>query len=230
MACSQKVFKQQTLLGNADDRSTKISSDVVKAMGGMDAYNKINGISWTFFGSRRLWWDKQKSRVRIESPKDTSVYIVNLNTLQGRYFKNGVEVKDAAVLEEKMKEGKSIWINDSYWLVMPFKLRDQGVHLKYVRQDTISGGYAAEVLELTFSGVGNTPDNKYEVYVDDRDNLIKQWAYFKQASQEKPDRIWPWDNYKDHNGVLISDERSDKSGPSKVKVYDKIKEDLFSEL
>jgi hypothetical protein len=156
--------------------------------------------------------------------------LVDLNTLEGRYFKNGYEITDTAVVNEKMVQAKSIWINDSYWLAMPFKLRDPGVNLRYVREDTIAGGLDASVLELTFNAVGNTPENKYEVYVDHKDNLIKKWSFFKSADQTDPPRSWPWDNYQDFNGLLISTDRSDKSGPSEVKVFDVLDDKIFTEF
>ena len=104
---------------------------------------------------------------------------------------------------------------------------DNGVNLQYLREDTTLKGSPASVLQLTFNAVGNTPENKYEVYVE-KDNLIKQWAYFKSATQSEPPRIWPWDNYKSFDGLSLSSERSDKSGPSNVKVYNKLDETVFT--
>lgn len=216
--------------GIADKQSKALADKVMTAMGGQKKWDNTNYMSWTFFGSRKLIWDKKDSRVRIENPRDTSLYLVDLQTQKGKYFKNGKEITDTSVVNKKMKQAKGIWINDSYWLVMPFKLRDPGVNLKYVREDTITKGQSASVLELTFNDVGNTPDNKYEVYVDHKDNLIKKWSFFKSASQTDPPRSWPWDNYKDFNGLLLSTDRSDKSGPSEVKVYDVLEDSLFNEF
>ena len=215
--------------GSADAKSKTIADNIITAMGGQEKWDNTNYLSWTFFGSRKLVWDKQGSRARIENPRDTSLYLVDLNTLEGRYFKNGNEITDTAILNKKMTQAKYIWINDSYWLAMPFKLRDPGVNLKYVREDTIPGGLDASVLQLTFNAVGNTPENKYEVYVDHKDNLIKQWSFFKSADQADPPRSWPWDNYQDFNGLLMSTDRSDKSGPSEVMVYDVMDEKVFTE-
>ena len=38
--------------------------------------------------------------------------------------------------------------------------------LKYIGQDTTQAGVPSEVLQLTFQNVGNTPDNMYQVWVD----------------------------------------------------------------
>ncbi|MEZ5331564.1 MAG: hypothetical protein R2991_05830 [Thermoanaerobaculia bacterium] len=48
---------------------------------------------------------------------------------------------------------------------MPYKLEDPGVTLHYLGERPMLDGRPAEVLELTFEGVGRTPQNKYHVYV-----------------------------------------------------------------
>lgn len=213
-----------------DPKAAELADATLLAMGGQEKYDELHYISWTFFGSRQLTWDKWDSRVRIFSPKDTTIYLLDMKTMKGKISKGGKEVTDPVALSEGLKRAKSIWINDSYWLVMPFKLKDPGVNLKYLRSDTTKTGALAEVLELTFEGVGNTPENKYDVYIDKKDSLVKQWAFYPDKNQEAPARIWPWDNYKSYNGVLLSGERSDDGGPSEIKVYDAMEDSVFEEF
>jgi hypothetical protein len=129
-----------------------------------------------------------------------------------------------------LKRGKSIWINDSYWLVMPFKLKDSGVTLKYLGEDTLMTGLPCNVLQLTFENVGDTPQNKYHIYVDLADNLVKQWAYYSDANQDSANFVRPWDNYKKYGNILLSADRSDDGGPKNVKVQDTINEKIFTSL
>ncbi len=210
-----------------DEKASKLADATLLAMGGQEKYDKLQYLSWTFFGSRQLVWDKWNSRVRINSPRDTTIYLLDMKTMKGKISKKGKEITDPVELSKGLERAKGIWINDSYWLVMPFKLKDPGVNLKYIGTDTTKVGAIAEVLELTFEGVGNTPDNKYEVYIDKKDNLIKQWAFYGKRDQETAPRIWPWDNYKDYNGVLLSGERSDESGPSEIKVHQTMEDSVF---
>ena len=211
-----------------DKKAAEIVSKTMDAMGGAKKWEELQYVSWTFFGVRELVWDKRNNRVRIESPRDSSVYLVNLNDSTGRYAYNGQELLDKEELSEKMKAGKSIWINDMYWLFMPFKLYDEGVTVKYMRTDTSLIGTPSDVLELRFENVGDTPENKYEIYIDQNDNLIKQWNFYAKANQEKPSKQWPWDNYSDHNGLLLSSDRSDNGGPSNVKVYEQLEDKIFT--
>lgn len=215
--------------GIKDPKAVSIADKVMEAMGGQQKWADLKYVSWTFFGSRHLTWDKLNHRVRIENPKDTSIYLVDLNDGSGK-LKKGENVTLSTDDPKSVSKGKSIWINDMYWLFMPFKLTDPGVNLKYLRQDTTQTGAAADVLELTFNDVGDTPENKYEVFIDQSDSLVKQWNFFSKASDIEPARIWPWDNYKSYNGLKLSAERSDNGGPSNVKVYAGLDESVFTEF
>ncbi len=200
---------------------------VMHAMSGRKKWDATRFISWDFFGRRQLTWDKQLGRVRIEAPTDSAIYLVNINDNTGKVLLKGKQVEDADSLQNLLSRAKSIWINDAYWLVMPFKLKDSGVTLKYLREDKILPGDEAHVLQLTFQNVGDTPDNKYEVFITKSDSLVKQWAYFNKASQDSASVIWPWDNYKNYNGLLLSADRSDDKGPHDVKVYDELPDAAF---
>jgi len=200
------------------------------AMGGRENWDNTRFISWNFFGRRNLVWDKQQGDVRIESLPDSTTYLVNINELKGRVRVKGQELTEPDSLKKMLEKAKSIWINDSYWLVMPFKLKDTGVTLKYLGEDTILTGDKCNVLELTFNNVGDTPENKYRVYVDLQDNLVKQWAYFKEASQDSASQVWPFDNYKRYGNILLSANRSDNRGPRDVRVDEKLPREIFTEF
>lgn len=217
-------------VANSDPAAVELADTIMAAMGGRKNWDETRFISWNFFGRRNLVWDKMQGRVRIESMPDSTIYLVNLNTLKGRVQIKGEELKEADSLQKMLNKAKSIWINDSYWLVMPFKLKDSGLTLKYLGEDSISSGLKCNVLELTFKNVGDTPENKYRVYVDLQDNLVKQWAYYKEASQDSASQVWPWDNYKKYGNILLSADRSDKKGPGNVRVEEKLPDEVFTEF
>jgi hypothetical protein len=215
---------------NSDPAAVELADSIMVAMGGRQNWDNTRFISWNFFGNRDLVWDKKEERVRIESFNDSITYVVNLKTLTGKVWVKGQELTEKDSLNKMLDKAKSIWINDSYWLVMPFKLKDSGVTLKYLGEDTLMTGDRCNVLQLTFANVGDTPQNKYHVYVDLTDNLVKQWAYYSNASQDSANFIRPWDNYKKYGKILLSADRSDSGGPRNVSVTDTINEKLFSEL
>ena len=129
-----------------------------------------------------------------------------------------------------LSRAKNIWSNDAYWLVMPFKLKDSGVTLKYLGEDTLRTGDRCNVLQITYNNDGDMPRTKYHVYVDLADNLVKQWAYYSNASQDSATFVLPWDNYKKYGNILLSADRSEGSGPVGVSVDNSLSEKIFTEL
>lgn len=239
-ACATKETDSTTTYGNppaagfdmenSDPAAIELADSIMKAMGGRESWDNTRFISWNFFGNRDLVWDKTLGRVRIESHKDSITYLVNLNTLEGRVRIKGQELLEKDSLEKMLSKAKSIWINDSYWLVMPFKLKDTGVKIKYLGEETLANGTQCNVLELTFKNVGDTPQNKYRLYVDLSDNLVKQWAYYNQATQDSANFVRPWDNYKKYGNILLSADRSDSGGPRSVRVDQELAETTFTEF
>lgn len=217
-------------MANSDPAAVELADSIMSAMGGRENWDKTRFISWNFFGNRDLVWDKEMGRIRIESLKDSIIYLVNLNTLEGRVQVKGQELTEGDSLKKMLNRGKSIWINDSYWLVMPFKLKDTGLTIKYMGEDTLMNGAKCNVLQLTFNNVGDTPQNKYRIYVDLSDNLVKQWAYYSQSNQDSSNFMRPWDNYNKYGNILLSADRSDGGGPKNVKIEETLPENIFTEF
>ncbi len=214
---------------NSDPAAIQLADSIMAAMGGRENWDKTRFISWNFFGRRDLTWDKHTGRVRIESPGDSSIYLVNINSGEGRVKFHGVELTEADTVKKLLERAKGIWINDSYWLTMPFKLKDTGVTLKYMGEDTLKND-RFNILQLTFFNVGNTPENKYKLYVGVKDKMIKHWAYFNDAKKDTAQFIRPWDNYQKYGNVLLSADRSDNGGPKNVKVSESIPDKTFTEF
>lgn len=217
---------------NSDKKAIEIANEVMKAMGGRKNWNETRFISWNFFGRRQLHWDKQTGDVRIDFNNGKFNALLNVYnkegaTLTGKVMKDSMAVTQPDSLQKYLKQGKSIWINDMYWLCMPFKLKDSGVTLKYAREDTLKGGKKADVLTLTFSEVGDTPQNKYEVYVDQESKLVSKWAYFKTATQDSANFSTPWQNYQKYGNLMLSDDRG-RARLSAIKVLDKVPEKLLT--
>lgn len=212
---------------NSDEEAVNIADSVMQAMGGRQAWDTTRYFTWNFFGARTLLWDKQSGDVRIEVPRDSSVYIVNVNSDQGKVMMGGQELTNPDSLSKYLQKGKSMWINDSYWLFMPFKLKDSGVTLTYVGEDTIQGGDPAEVLELRFDNVGDTPQNKYHVFVDPNDHFVKQWAYYPEAAMDTPRFVTPWANYKEHGALMLSGDRGERQ-ITDIEVLESVPEGTFT--
>ncbi|GAB3329482.1 hypothetical protein GCM10027429_05450 [Marivirga atlantica] len=195
----------------SDAKAVELADKVIAAHGGEETWNETRYIGWNFLGSRDLIWDKHTGLVRIDYPKEESTYIVNVKQDTGSVSIKGRLIQDEDSLKNYISRAKQIWVNDAYWLVFPFKLKDPGVHLTYIGKDTTNNGEAAEVIQLTFNEVGFTPDNKYYAYINPENHLISQWDYFSKASDSVPAISGVWSDYDNYNGLMLSSGRGDRS-------------------
>lgn len=213
----------------SDAAAIALADEVMEAMGGRAAWDTTKAISWEFFTSRRLFWDKQNKMARIESMRNDLKIIVNLDDKTGKVYKDGAEMTIADSVSFYTEMGYKMWVNDSYWLVMPFKLKDSGVTLKTVGTDTTANGRNADVLQLTFKGVGVTPDNRYHVWVDSESKLVTQWAYYATPDQEQPNFVLPWDQYQQYGNLKLSGNRGERDLPN-IKVWSEIPAGTFTDF
>ena len=216
-------------LANSDASAIKIADQVMEAMGGRKAYDETRYLFWNFFGSRTLLWDKHKGDVRIESQKDDFTVVMNIHSMKGKVKMNGAELSHPDSLTKYLQKGKNIWINDSYWLVMPYKLKDSGVTLKHLGEEKTANGKMADVLELNFKGVGKTPQNKYHVFVDRETKLVSQWTFYPKSTDTEPRFSTPWDQYKTFGKIKLSGGRG-KNALTDIKVLEEVEDGIFEKL
>ncbi|MCZ6598878.1 MAG: hypothetical protein O7B99_14665 [Planctomycetota bacterium] len=179
-----------------------LAESVLERMGGREAWERTRFLHWAFFGRREHWWDKRTGDVRIEG--DDLVLVMNVRTKEGRAWRGGREVVDPNELAGLMDRGFAWWVNDSYWMFMPYKLLDPGVRLRDLGPGTMADGRTARVLELTFDGVGLTPDNKYEVFVGEETGLVEQWSFYVNAADEEPRFTGPWSGWERFGAILLA--------------------------
>jgi len=216
-------------LAGSDPKAIQLADQVMQAMGGRKAWDDTHIVAWNFFGVRKLVWDKWSGDVRVDNLRDDQTVILNINNNQGRVFKNGKEVTEPDSVAKYVKQGKSAWINDSYWLFMPFKLKDSGVTLKYLGDDETKDSKPADVIQLTFKNVGNTPDNKYKVWIDKTSHLVTQWAHYTKYTDEQPRFTLPWAEYQRHGDILLSGERGDRD-ITDIMVFSGLPGEVFSDF
>jgi len=215
---------------NSDPKAIEIADAVMQNMGGRKAWDNTKIICWNFFDARKLFWNKHTGDVRIEFPEsDSNVLITNIFTHQGKVKIDGEELTHPDSIQKYTEMAQSIWINDAYWLFMPFKLKDSQTTLKYMKIDTAQGGVHSHVLQLTFNEIGDTPENKYWVYVDTTTMLVNQWSYFGSYADSLPGFTTPWDDYKKYGEIMLSGGRG-KGEISEIEVLDAVDENVFTEF
>lgn len=187
----------------SDPRAVELADEVMENMGGRAAWDGTECIGWTIFGRSHVW-NRYTGDYRLET--DTSVVIMNLETGEGTSWERGTPL-EGDELDVALRRARSVWINDSYWLLMPYKLKDTGVTLKYGGETVTEDGRAADMLVLTFENVGETPDNKYEICVDRGTGLVSQWAFYRNAADDEPRFVLPWSDWRSYGDIRLSSGR-----------------------
>ncbi|GLR15517.1 hypothetical protein [Portibacter lacus] len=205
-------------LEGSDAKAIEIADAVMLASGGRAAWDSTEYLQWRFFGNRLHTWNKKSGDLIIESEKDSLLINMNLESMTGSVKVKGEVVDDVAAQKDFLKRGKEFWINDSYWIFLPYKLKDSGVTLKYIGKGETTSGEEAEKVQLTFEGVGVTPENKYVVYVDPNTNLVSQWDFYTNFEDEEPRFSTPWTDYKTYEGLKLSSSRGDGRGMQDIAV------------
>ncbi|MDP7447342.1 MAG: hypothetical protein QF689_02025 [Candidatus Latescibacteria bacterium] len=209
----------------SDHRAVELADRVMARLGGRAAWDSTRYVTWRFFGGRRHVWDKWTGDHRFETG-DLTV-LSNIHDGSGRAWQAGVEITDADTLAARLHRAHGAWINDSYWLVMPYKLKDSGVTLTYQGEGMTEEGLPAYILELTFRDVGRTPQNRYQVWVDIDNSLVRQWSFYREASDEDPRFIMPWANWQSFGHILLNDDFGAKRH-TEIAVFDELPEAIFS--
>lgn len=212
----------------SDAKAIALADQVMEAMGGYDAWKNTRYIRWNFFGMRTLTWDKQDEKVRIDFLDQPVIVSAGVDGVKGWAARDGQVIGDIQEAIGWVKKAKDLWSNDSYWLVMPFKLKDDGVTLTYIGADSTEAGTPAEVIELTFADVGITPNNKYHVYIDTETHLVSQWAFYGEKDEAEPRFILPWKDYQTYGKLKLSGNRGERH-LTNIAVLDEVPEGFFND-
>ena len=174
-----------------DDAAMKLAKDVVKASGG-DNWGKVKRVQFTF----------------NVIDKDGKPVVANKHDWDVRAGTDTITSKDKTVtvkLADKNDEGDAKtaykqWVNDTYWLLMPLKLLDGGVKLAHGGTQDVDG-QKYEVLNMSFEGVGLTPGDKYTLYIDPQEKLVRRWDYMPSAEKKISGT---WDGYEQFGPLKLA--------------------------
>ncbi len=198
-----------------EPQAVEIARAVLERLGGQENWDATRFVRWKFFGGRQHYLDRHTGDVRIEMAERRNdadeverpalLVLMNINTKLGRVWAGGEEVRDREKLDEYLTLGHTVWINDSYWMFMPYKLLDPGVTLKYAGERELADGRLADVLDLTFGdGVGYTPENRYEVFVARDSGLVEQWSFYAETDESEPQFTMPWTGWRKFGHIWLA--------------------------
>ena len=200
-----------------DRESEPVVRALTDAMGGLKTWESLPCFRFDFVVVRdgkeaaryRHWWDKRNGRCRVEGRDEKGKNVAAIFTLadkKGTAFVDGIGESNPARVAEIIQNGYERWVNDTYWVMMPFKLRDPGVKIRYSRPERTPQA-AYDVLEVTFvPGTGLTSDDHYWLYVNRSTHLIDKWE-FVLTGQKPPPSGASWEGWTNVGPVKLSLER-----------------------
>jgi hypothetical protein len=188
----------------------ELADRVLDGLGGAEAWEATRYIVFEFAGARSHWWDRYTGRHRMEGSTPEGAPYVVLHDVHdageaGRAWVGGEQLtgEQAAAM---VRGAYAAWVNDTFWLISPYKLRDPGVHLDVAGRETVDG-VTYDTLHLSFGDVGLTPGDQYWMFVHPETGRVDRWAYVLE-SQEPPSTAWRWLDWERYGpGILLSSRR-----------------------
>lgn len=156
--------------------------------GGPKSWKLVDGLLFTVGERRVLYWDRRAGRVRVENlgePRARS---------RGRFIE--VMVRDLEDKQDLLQVPPSrppqprvscyqTFINDSFCLLLPFKLLDEGVQLSIDPRDP-EDAKGVQRLRLRFAkSAAISHRYSYVLHVESKSGRILQWDYYR-SSRARP--------------------------------------------
>ena len=180
---------------DSDPEAVVVAEHLMDAMGGRETYDNTRYLTFRWGVER----DGEVASPFLHSwDKWTGDYVLEGTNREGKPYRVVFNVNDrtgAATVDGVAAEGEQKdqlleyaygrFINDTYWLLMPWKWLDPGVNLAYEGIETIDGNEYDKV-KLSFGDVGLTSSDVYWAYVSRRTGLMERWAYVLQDEEGNP--------------------------------------------
>jgi hypothetical protein len=214
----------------SDEKAIYLADDVMKGMGGRNAWNETRYLRWTYFNQRALLWDKKKERVRIDYLNQNLKIILNYKTMTGRVRMNNRELTKMDSLDKYLQKGKEDFLNDAYWVFMPFLLKDDGVSLKYLGEKESMIGAKCEAIELSFKDRPVGGNIKYHIYINRVSRLVVEWTGYKMADDATPTFRTPWQDYRALGHIMMSGNRGEGKYLAPMGVYGEVPSSAFEDF
>ena len=164
----------------SNPKADQLANNILKAIK-HDAYKKTRYLEWSFGGKRFFKWDKKAHIVEVSWNKIK--VILHPNNIE----KSTVFIDKKEVTKEKEKSVKRalrFFNNDSFWLVAPHKLFENGI----IR--SIQKHQGKDALLVKYTTGGSTPGDSYLWILDDNYLPISYKMYVPSMKMEGVEATW----------------------------------------
>ena len=178
-----------------DPRAEVLVTGWIEAAGGASLWDAVRDIRYTI---TTVWYDSAGAEIRrrprqvwIRKKNGGFQVRVERTEADGRYVQiwndgpratlNGIVLPDTA---RAVREIRVVAADLTYWIGLPWKLRDPGVQLSYAEENGI------RVVHVTFGrGVGSHDGDRYWYYWPDRGSPSPTEVHYVEQGQPDTDRV-----------------------------------------
>ncbi|MFK7812621.1 MAG: hypothetical protein AB8B59_09015 [Maribacter sp.] len=148
------VYNESLPEGKSGPAADALAEKVLKSIN-YDAYKNTRYLEWTFAGGAHQYkWDKVRGIVEVKWD-DYQVILNMKNASKSDVWNNGIEVFGNG-RQKLIKKATDFFNNDSFWLVAPFKVFDEGTERSIVKLED-----GSDALLITYTEGGTTPGDSY---------------------------------------------------------------------
>jgi len=155
--------------GKPGEQADALATSMLEALN-YSAYKNTTRLDWTFRGKNSYEWYLQEHMVEVYW-NDYHVTYNTRNTSQSKAYLNETPL-DGEAKEEALAYAVSNFNNDSFWLVAPFKVFDEGTIRSIVEEE------GKQKLLVQYTTGGTTPGDAYlwELDKDYKPVAFKMWV------------------------------------------------------
>lgn len=152
--------------GKQGPRADALATKMLKALN-YEAYKTTRFIEWSFRRKHFYKWDKQENIVEV-SWDSNKVNLYTKSPEKSIVLVDGKEVENKEILQKAI----DFFNNDSFWLVAPYKVFENGIERRIVEYE------GKEALLVTYTTGGSTPGDSYLWILDEkgRPTSYKMWV------------------------------------------------------
>lgn len=213
-----------------DARSAELVARLERAVGA-ERFARWGGLAWTFEVSRgdtvrtarQHEWDRRRGWHRVAYTDRAGKRIVLAHalgdTVTCRAWVDGQPLT-GDTLRTLARRAELLWGHDTYWFLMPFKLRDDRVQLAWQKSHEVDGRPADRV-ELTFAGGGDT----YAIDLDRGHHRVAHWEFHHEGDTHIESGTW--DGWAEVDGVWFATEHLREDGRTRIRIKDLARRDIL---
>jgi len=151
-------YDEDLPVGIKGEKAEQLANKMLTALDA-ESYKNTDYIEWTFKKRHHFKWKKNKATCTVYW-EDYKVDLNFKNTEKSKAYVHNFEVVDEQA-EELIDKATKLFNNDSFWLVAPYKIFDEGTERGIVTLDN-----GSEALLVTYTSGGSTPGDSYLWHLD----------------------------------------------------------------